>query len=88
MTGDLTISSNGPCYLTTPTYDPSTGEFEVLASAPHFSENGTTVNRGFYQAVIPLEDARILFGITRLSKVEAALTLVVENDEGQEVPVQ
>lgn len=88
MTGGLNILSNGPCYLSTPTYDPATGEFSFVAAAPHFAEDGVTVNRGFYQAVIPLEDATILFGITELRQVKAALEVVVENEAGEEVPVQ
>jgi hypothetical protein len=88
MSGDLAISSNGPCYLTTPTYDSANGEFSFIAAAPHFAEDGSTVNRGFYQAVIPLADATILFGITDLKQVKAALVLVVENEAGEEVPVQ
>lgn len=88
MSGNLSISSNGPCYLTTPTYDAANGEFSFIAAAPHFAENGTTVNRGFYQAVIPLSDATILFGITNLKEVKSALVLVIENEEGEEVPVQ
>jgi hypothetical protein len=88
MTGNLSISSNGPCYLTTPSYEAATGEFSFVASAPHFAENGSTINRGFYQAIIPLADATILFGITDLKQVKAALVLVVENEEGEEVPVQ
>jgi len=88
MTGDLAISSNGPCYLTTPSYNSASGEFSFIAAAPHFAENGTRVNRGFYQAVIPLADATILFGITNLREVKSALVLIVENEEGDEVPVQ
>lgn len=90
MSGNLSISSNGPCYLTTPTYDAANGEFSFVAAAPHFAENGVTVNRGFYQAVIPLSDATILFGITNLKDVKSALVLVlvIENEEGEEVPVQ
>lgn len=88
MSGGLTISSNGPCYIESPTYNESTGEFSFIAAAPHFAENGTTVNRGFYQAVIPLSDATLLFGITDLKQVKAALVLVVENEAGEEVPVQ
>jgi hypothetical protein len=88
MSGNLAISSNGPCYLTTPTYDAANGEFSFVAAAPHFAEDGITVNRGFYQAVIPLTDATILFGITDLKQVRAALVLVVENEAGEEVPVQ
>jgi hypothetical protein len=88
MTGNLSISSNGPCYLTSPTYEAATGEFSFVAAAPHFAEDGTTRNRGFYQAVIPLADATILFGITDLRQVKAALVLVIENENGEEVPVQ
>ena len=88
MTGGLNVLSNGPCYLSTPTYNPATGEFSFVAAAPHFAEDGTTVNRGFYQAVIPLADATILFGITDLRQVKAALEVVVENEAGEEVPVQ
>lgn len=88
MTGGLTIATNGPCYVTTPTYDPTSGEFSFVAAAPHFAEDGATVNRGFYQAIIPMEDATILFGITDPKQVKAALVLVVENEAGEEVPVQ
>ena len=88
MTGNLTISSNGTCYLSTPDYEEATGEFTFAAAAPHFNEDGTRPNRGFYQATIPLADATILFGITNLKQVKAALVLVVENEEGEEVNVQ
>lgn len=88
MTGDMSISTNGPCYVTTPSYSEDSGEFTFFAAAPHFNEDGSAVNRGFYQAVIPLADATILFGITDLKQVKAVLELVVENEDGEEVPVQ
>jgi len=87
MSGDLSVSSNGTCYITTPTYSPATGEFSFQASAPHFAPNGTTVNRGFYNATIPLQDAALLFGITDPKQVRAALVVSVENEEGEDVPV-
>jgi hypothetical protein len=88
MTGDLSISSNGTCLLTTPSYDNATGSFSFFAAAPHYAEDGTTVNRGFYQAIIPLADAQILFGISSLREVRTALELVIETENGEDVAVQ
>lgn len=88
MTGDLSVSTNGTCFITTPTYNAGTGEFTFQASAPHFAPDGVQVNRGFYIASIPLEDAALLFGITDPKQVRAALILSVENENGEDVPVQ
>lgn len=87
MSGGLSVSTNGTCYITTPTYDPVSGTFAFTASAPHFAPDGTTVNRGFYIATIPLVDAALLFGITNPKEVKAALELTMENDAGMDVPV-
>lgn len=88
MSGDLSVSTNGTCYITTPTYDPATGGFTFQASAPHFAPDGVQVNRGFYIASIPLQDAALLFGITDPKQVKAVLELSVENENGEDVPVQ
>jgi hypothetical protein len=88
MSGDLSVSTNGTCFITTPTYDPATGGFTFQASAPHFAPDGIQVNRGFYIASIPLQDAALLFGITDPKQVKAALELSVENENGEDVPVQ
>lgn len=88
MSGDLSVSTNGTCFITTPTYIPATGEFSFQASAPHFAPDGVQVNRGFYIASIPLQDAALLFGITNPKQVKAALQLSVENEAGEDVPVQ
>lgn len=88
MSGDLSISSNGTCFLTTPSYDPATGGFSFQASAPHFAPDGVQVNRGFYIASIPLQDAALLFGITDPKQVKAVLELSVENEAGEDIPVQ
>jgi len=88
MSGDLSVSTNGTCYISTPTYNPSTGEFSFAASAPHFAPDGVKVNRGFYIASIPMQDAALLFGITNPKEVKAALVVSVENEEGEDVPVQ
>jgi hypothetical protein len=88
MSGDLSVSTNGTCFITTPTYDPATSAFSFQASAPHFAPDGVQVNRGFYIASIPLQDAALLFGITDPKQVKAALELSVENENGEDVPVQ
>lgn len=88
MSGDLSVSTNGTCYITTPTYDPGSGEFSFVASAPHFAPDGVQVNRGFYIASIPLQDAALLFGIDNPKQVKTALVVSVENENGEDVPVQ
>lgn len=88
MSGDLSVSTNGTCFITTPTYNPGTGEFSFQAAAPHFAPDGVQVNRGFYIASIPLQDAALLFGITDPKQVKAALVVSVENENGEDVPVQ
>lgn len=88
MSGRLSIATNGTCRISTPTYDEATGEFSFVASAPHFAPDGIEVNRGFYIASIPLQDAALLFGITKAKQVRAALELSVENEQGIEIPVQ
>ena len=88
MSGDLSVATNGTCFITTPTYDPATSAFSFQASAPHFAPDGVQVNRGFYIASIPLQDAALLFGITDPRQVRAVLELSVENENGEDVPVQ
>jgi len=88
LSGDLSVATNGTCFITTPTYDPATSAFSFQASAPHFAPDGVQVNRGFYIASIPLQDAALLFGITDPKQVKAALELSVENENGEDVPVQ
>lgn len=87
MSGNLSVSTNGTCFITTPTYSPSTGEFSFQASAPHFAPDGVRVNRGFYIATIPLQDAALLFGITDPKQVRAALEVFIETEDGEEQPV-
>ena len=63
LSGNMTITSNGFCSLTTPVWNATDGTFDFTASAPHFAPNGTDTNTGFYRAVIPAADAKILFGL-------------------------
>lgn len=67
LTGDMLITSNGTCKLSTPTWNESAKSMDFTASAPHFAPDGTTLNSGFYRAVIPAADADLLFGLQSLS---------------------
>ena len=87
MTGDLSVSTNGTCSMSTPVYNAALGEFSFTSSAPHFAPDGVTVNRGFYIATIPLADAALLFGITDPKQVKAALEVFIETEDGVEQPV-
>ena len=81
LSGDILVSSNGTCKLTSPTWSASTLSFAFTASSPHFAPDGTTVNRGFYRASIPINDAAMLFGITDPRVAATALDLVFEDTE-------
>lgn len=63
LTGDMTITSNGFCSLSTPVWNSTNKTFDFTASAPHFAPDGVTVNNGFYKAVIPAADAKLLFDL-------------------------
>lgn len=88
LSGDILVSSNGACRLTTPTWSPETLSFSFTAAAPHFAPDGTTVNRGFYRAFIPTTDAAMLFGISDPKQAATALELVFEETEGGAVSVE
>ena len=88
LSGDILISSNGTCKLTSPTWSAKTLSFAFTASSPHFAPDGTTVNRGFYRAAIPINDAAMLFGIEDPKVAATALDLVMEDTEGGSVSVE
>lgn len=90
LTGNMVVSSNGTCRLTTPTWNDSTDSMEFEASAPHFAPDGTTVNTGFYRAVIPAKDAGLLFGLGKVEEevVEEPLGTEVESEDDTEVSSQ
>lgn len=88
LSGDILISSNGACKLTSPTWSPQTLSFSFTASAPHFAPDGTTVNRGFYRAFIPTTDAGMLFGISDPKQAATALELEFQETEGGAVSVE
>jgi hypothetical protein len=80
LSGKLSVTSNASCELSTPTWDTSTGSLSWVAAAPHFAADGVTLNRGFYRAVIPAEDALLLWGLANPADAKLALTVSVTND--------
>jgi hypothetical protein len=81
-TGNMYVGSNGVCSLTTPTWDATNKTFSWTAAAPHFAPDGTTQNLGFYKAVIPFQDAAVLWGLTNPADAATALTVSVTTEAG------
>ena len=75
--GDMVVSSNGTCDLGTPVWDAASKEFSWTAAAPHFAADGTTPNMGFYKAVIPAADAKLLWGLENPNDAVKALSVQV-----------
>ncbi len=82
VTGDMIVSSNGVCDLSTPVWNEADKAFSWTAAAPHFAPDGTTPNTGFYRAVIPAADAQLLWGLTNPKDAAQALTVQVTTTEG------
>jgi len=81
-TGNLYVGSNGVCSLSTPTWDATNKAFTWEAAAPHFAPDGTTVNKGFYKAVIPFKDAALLWGLTNPADAATALKVSLTTEAG------
>ena len=79
--GDMTVSSNGTCDLSTPVWSAENKEFTWTAAAPHFAADGTTPNMGFYKAVIPAADAKLLWGLDNPNDAVKALSVQVSTTE-------
>jgi len=80
LTGKLSVTSNASCEFSTPTWDAATQSITWVAAAPHLAADGVTLNRGFYRAVIPAEDALLLWGLANPADAKLALTVSVTND--------
>lgn len=80
--GNMYVGSNGVCSLSTPTWDAATKTFSWTTAAPHFAPDGTTVNKGFYKAVIPFKDAALLWGLTNPADAATALTVSISTEAG------
>lgn len=79
--GDMVVSSNGVCDLSTPVWNAETKEFTWTAAAPHFAADGVTENMGFYKAIIPANDAKILWGLENANDAVKALSVQVSTTE-------
>jgi hypothetical protein len=77
LTGDMVVASNGVCDLSTPVWDKDSKEFTFTAAAPHFAPDGTTLNYGFYRAVIPVADAKLLWGLENANDAVKALNVQI-----------
>ena len=77
LSGDMVVASNGVCDLSTPVWDKDSKEFTFTAAAPHFAPDGTTLNYGFYRAVIPVADAKLLWGLENASDAVKALNVQI-----------
>ena len=80
--GDMYVGSNGVCGLSTPVWNNDTKEFSWQAAAPHFAPDGTTQNKGFYKAVIPVNDAKLLWGLENPNDAATALEVSVTTEAG------
>ena len=77
LTGDMIVSSNGVCDLSTPLWNSELKEFTFTAAAPHFAPDGVTLNYGFYKAVIPAADAKLLWGLENANDAVKALNVQI-----------
>jgi len=79
--GNMFVGSNGVCELSTPVWSEEDKTFTWKVAAPHFAPDGVTVNRGFYKAVIPTADAKLLWGLTNPNDAATALEISLETEE-------
>lgn len=80
--GKMYIGSNGLCKLSTPMWDATLKKFKYTASAPRLAPDGSTVNKGFYRAIIPVADAKVLWGLTNPNDAAKALVVSIMTAEG------
>jgi hypothetical protein len=85
LSGRMVVSSNGQCATSTPVWDDVSQSMNWTVGAPHFNSKGTA-NKGFYKAIIPANDALLLWGLADPKRAASALTIqVVEEDGGPSV---
>jgi hypothetical protein len=80
ISGNMLVTSNGVCELSSPTWDSVNEKLTWTAAAPHFAANGTDLNQGFYRATIPFSDAKLLWGLTDPAQAASALQLNITTD--------
>ena len=83
LSGRMAVSSNGvACGVSTPSWDETTETLNWVASAPHFEPDGVTPNKGFYKAIIPANDALLLWGLQDPTRAVTALSIQVTEETG------
>lgn len=82
VSGGMYVASNGSCELSTPVWDETSKSMSWKVAAPHFAADGVTVNQGFYKAVIPVNDALLLWGLSNPKDAATALNVQVANEAG------
>ncbi len=85
LSGKLYVGSNGICNFSTPVWNPDTKAFRYSASGPKFAPDGTTVNKGFYHAVISYADALALWGLKNPADAASALVVSISTSAGGSV---
>lgn len=80
VSGNMVIETNGMCSASTPIWDEKAKSMNWVAAAPHFAEDGTTINQGAYKARIPIADAKLLWGLTNANDAATALTVSMTSD--------
>jgi len=83
LSGRMAVASNGAsCGISTPVWNDETQTLSWQAGAPHFEPDGVTTNKGFYKAVIPANDALLLWGLQDPTRAVTALTVQVTEETG------
>ena len=82
VSGNMAVGTNGSCGTSTPVWDEASKSLSWTASAPHFAKDGVTVNKGFYKASIPVNDALLLWGLSNPKDAASALTVQISTEEG------
>ena len=83
LSGRMVVGSNGAsCGISTPVWDEQAETLVWQTGAPHFEPDGKTTNKGFYKAVIPANDALLLWGLEDPKRAVTALTIQVTEETG------
>ncbi|MFM2022823.1 MAG: hypothetical protein RIR89_215 [Actinomycetota bacterium] len=82
LSGNMVVYSNGQCNTSTPSWDEATQSMNWKVGAPHFAPDGVTVNKGVYRAIIPANDALLLWGLTDPNRAVSALEIAVVEEDG------
>lgn len=83
LSGRMVVASNGAsCGISTPVWDDTTQTLTWQAGAPHFEPDGVTTNKGFYKAIIPANDALLMWGLEDPRRAVTALTIQVTEETG------